>query len=83
MSWTLKTFYIKDAFKPEELICSEHAMWMKTGTIEKKLKKKGKAAQDLPATHFYTRTQQLSSHYYKKGDSTYLLCIILRFLVPE
>lgn len=40
MSWTLKTFYIKDSFKPEELICSEHGIWMKRGTIEKKFNKK-------------------------------------------
>lgn len=39
MSWTLKIFYIKDAFKPEELVCSEHGIW-KRGTIEKKLTKK-------------------------------------------
>lgn len=83
MSWTLKTFYIKDAFKPEELLCSEHEVWMKRGKTEKKLNKKERQHKIFQQ---HTSTQEHSDcqvTIHKEGDRRIHSKYTLRFLVSE
>lgn len=71
MSQTLKTYYMKVAFKPEYFICFEHGIWMKRDRIEKKLNKKErqhKIFQRQTSTQKHNRCQIT---IYKRRDSLY------------